>query len=347
MDNTFKFLSCLVLSIILPITSGWSACFSGGIADRNPVKVIFETDMGNDIDDALALAMLYRYAEQGKVEIIGISNNKQSENSSKFIDIMNKWYNFPKIPIGTVVKGKRGEVESKSFAKKVVDEYKKDKSVSNSREIDFETKVEESVSLYRQILSAEPDHSVIIISVGFFTNLARLLDSGPDKFSALNGKELVARKVKFLSAMAGNFSTPASTEFNVRVDIPSAKKVYEQWPGIIFSSPFEIGNEILFPASFIEDNLGYTRPNPLVEGYKLYFPMPYDRPTWDLTAALFAIEPERGYFTTSNPGLVRVNEEGYTRFTEDTNGTHFYLMLPDSTAKNRILSRFIELINAN
>ncbi|MGM5470142.1 nucleoside hydrolase [Flavobacteriaceae bacterium LMO-SS05] len=346
MRNPLKLLSCILLSILLPAGITLSSAFSQGVVDPNPVKVIFETDMGNDIDDALALAMLYRYAEQGKIELIGISNNKQSRNSAKFIDLMNSWYHYPKIPIGTINNGKKGEDESKSFAKKLIDQSKKNKTFLNSSKKGCKTKVEESVNLYRRILSAQPDHSVVIISVGFFTNLARLLESEPDAYSALNGIELVSKKIKFLSVMAGNFSSPAMTEFNVRVDIASAKKVYEQWPGIIYSSPFEIGNNILFPASSIENNLGYAHTNPLVEGYKLYLPMPYDRPTWDLTAALFAIEPDQGYFTISNPGFVKVNEEGYTSFSEDTIGKHFYLIPPDLTTKNKILERFIELIHA-
>lgn len=341
----YKLLSRVLLAALFLTGIDLNGVLAQPAVIHNPVKVIFETDMGNDIDDALALSMLYRYTRQGKVEIIAISNNKQSINSVRFLDLMNKWYNYPKIPIGTVRNGKSGEDESGSFAKKVIDYSIKGKEVFNSR-IDDYSKVEESVTLYRRILSDEPDHSVMIISVGFFTNLARLLESGPDRFSKLNGAELVARKVKYLSVMAGNFSRPPTTEFNVRTDIAAARKVYEQWPGIIYSSPFEVGNSILFPASCIEKNLGYAGNHPLVEGYKQYLPMPYNRQTWDLTAVLFAVEQKQGYFNVSKPGSLSVTNEGYTSFSEDTNGKHFYLMNPDSAGRSRILSRFIELVNA-
>lgn len=333
-----------ILIVILLLAATGSGIFAQPVV-HSPVKVIFETDMGNDIDDALALAMLYRYASQGKVTIVAISNNKQSLNSVRFLDIMNKWYHYPRIPIGTVRNGKSGENELASFAKKVVDYSVQGKKVFLSHISDY-NEVGESVKLYRKILSAEPDHSMVVISTGFFTNLASLLDSGPDRYSKLNGVELVAKKVKYLSVMAGNFNRVPTTEFNIRTDIAAAKKVYEQWPGVIYSSPFEVGNSIHFPASCIEQNLGYTGDHPLVTGYKQYLPMPYDRPTWDLTAVLFAAEPEQEYFTLSKPGSISVNDAGYTSFFEDKNGRHFYLLTPDSTARHRILSRFIQLIYA-
>ena len=37
--------------------------FTGSVAAAEPVRIIFETDMGNDVDDPLALDMLYK-AEQ-------------------------------------------------------------------------------------------------------------------------------------------------------------------------------------------------------------------------------------------------------------------------------------------
>ena len=46
---------------------------------------------------------------------------------------------------------------------------------------------------YRQLLAAQPDHSVSIVSIGFVTCLAQLLQSEPDSYSSLNGVELVRR----------------------------------------------------------------------------------------------------------------------------------------------------------
>lgn len=43
-------------------------------SETSPVRhaVILDTDMGNDVDDALALAMLYRYVDEGKADLLGV-----------------------------------------------------------------------------------------------------------------------------------------------------------------------------------------------------------------------------------------------------------------------------------
>ena len=42
----------------------------------DPMLVICETDIGNDIDDALALDMLYKYMDRGMGERSEVMNNK-------------------------------------------------------------------------------------------------------------------------------------------------------------------------------------------------------------------------------------------------------------------------------
>jgi len=45
------------------------------------------------------------------------------------------------------------------------------------------SEVPTGVEVYRQVLAAQPDHSVTISSIGFTTNLEDLLKSPPDTFS--------------------------------------------------------------------------------------------------------------------------------------------------------------------
>ena len=61
------------------------------------------------------------------------------------------------------------------------------------------------VDLYRQILDGAQGVSITIVSIGFFDNLAGLLDSKPDAYSNLTGKELIATKVKDLVIMGGDY----------------------------------------------------------------------------------------------------------------------------------------------
>jgi inosine-uridine nucleoside N-ribohydrolase len=183
---------------------------------------------------------------------------------------------------------------------------------------------------------------VVIISTGFSTNLARLLESGPDKWSSLSGKELVAQKVKYLSLMAGRFDNPKYAEYNVVKDVAAAKTLFAVCPVPIVTSPWELGNAVRYPGQSIADDFGWTSAHPLVEAYKAYAKMPYDRPTWDLTAVLYAIDPQQ-FFNISPAGRIVVTDEGYTHYTKEAGGNHFYLFVTPEQAK-AILNYFVTMI---
>ncbi|MGD0901100.1 MAG: hypothetical protein ABR915_24990, partial [Thermoguttaceae bacterium] len=154
------------------------------------------------------------------------------------------------------------------------------------------------------------------------------MDSRPDGVSPLDGKTLVRRKVRFLSAMAGNFgSAPGDhfKEYNVVTDVASAKKLFQQWPTPIVLSGFEVGNAISYPHRSIEQDYKYVPHHPVAEAYKLYGQMPYDRPTWDLTSTLYAIRPDDHSFGLSRPGRVVVGDDGVTHFQAEEGGPHRYL----------------------
>ena len=64
------------------------------------MNIIFETDMGNDVDDALAIDMLYKYHHQGRIRLMAVMLNKEGEFPPKYIDLLNTWYRHKRIPIG-------------------------------------------------------------------------------------------------------------------------------------------------------------------------------------------------------------------------------------------------------
>ena len=123
------------------------------------------------------------------------------------------------------------------------------------------------------------------------TNLARLLETTPDAASPDDGPTLVRKKVRLLSVMAGNFAD-GKPEFNLTQDVPAAVKLFHDWPTPIVVSGFEIGNALPFPAERIEHDFAYVPDHPVAEAYRSYMKMPYDRPTWDLTAVLYAVRPD-------------------------------------------------------
>jgi inosine-uridine nucleoside N-ribohydrolase len=158
---------------------------------------------------------------------------------------------------------------------------------------------------------------VVIVQVGFSTNLAHLLN---------DSHELFARKVKLLVMMAGNFAK-RDPEFNIKMDIPSAQKLLREWPTPIVASGFEIGNSMLFPASSITRD--FAGQNPVADAYRNYMKFPYDRPTWDVTAALYAIRPDDGYFSLSESGSIHVDATGVTTLIPAAGGKHRYMVMND------------------
>jgi inosine-uridine nucleoside N-ribohydrolase len=313
--------------------------------EKFPIRVIFETDLGNDVDDVLALDMLDMYMKEGKVNLLAICSNKDNKYSSEFIDIMNTWTGNTHIPIGIIHNGPDCENDAKNYAQCVADSSVSGHPLFRRSIADYKL-LPDATELYRKILSKQPDHSVVIISTGFSTNLARLLETKPDKYSSLSGQQLIAKKVRVLSVMAGSYGEKKIKEYNVIKDVKSAKEVFSQWPTRIVDDPFEIGIQITYPAKSIENGFKWDPSNPVVSAYKCYMPMPYDRPTWDLCAVLYAIEPNRNYFSISQPGKIRVDNKGYTHFTKQKNGNCFYLSVSPKQAK-RIRTHFIQLITAD
>jgi hypothetical protein len=73
--------------------------------------------------------------------------------------------------------------------------------------------------------------------------------------------------------------------------------------------------------------------------------MPYNAPSWDLAAALYAARPNEGYFKLSGPGTITIHDDGRTAFTPADKGRHQYLMV-DSATKDKILAAYVELASA-
>jgi inosine-uridine nucleoside N-ribohydrolase len=297
--------------------------FNGVARAAEPVKLIFDTDIGNDVDDVLALGMIHSLQSRGACELLAVTVTKDHELAGPFADGINTFYGRPQIPIGVVRDGvTRDEGKFLGMAK-AGDKFPFPHALKRSAD------APDAVALLRKVLAAQPDGSVIIVQVGFATNLARLLASPADKTSPLTGKELAAKKVKLVSAMFGAFKPDGKgklhREYNVVEDLKASKNFVTDWPTPIVFSGFEVGLAITYPAASIEKDFSYIKNHPLPEAYRRYNPPPHERPCWDLTSVLYAVQPERGYFDLSEPGRVTVGDDGITKFTAAEKGQHRYL----------------------
>jgi inosine-uridine nucleoside N-ribohydrolase len=303
------------------------------------VRLIFDTDMGNDVDDALALAVIHALQSRGEAMLLAVTVSKDNRYAAPYVDLVNTFYGRGGVPVGVV---KNGKTPNDSAMIRVPAERRKaDGSYVYPHKLMDGREAPDAVSVLRRVLAAQSNGSVVMVVVGFSTNLARLLDSAPDAFSPLRSAPLAAQKVRLLSAMAGRFPS-GDPEYNVKTDIPSARKVFEEWPSPIVFSGFEIGNALKFPATSIENDFSWVGDHPVAEAYRNYMRMPYDRPTWDLTAALYAVRPASQYFSLSPAGRVTVDEKGQTVFTAAPDGQHRFLVLEDGQ-KARTLETLVLL----
>jgi inosine-uridine nucleoside N-ribohydrolase len=181
-NNILLFIALLLCNIFLP---GQKV---NAQKKEKPVNIIFDSDIGPDYDDVGALAILHAMEDNGECNILAtISSNKHDLTSSS-LSVLNTYFKRPAIPVG-VVKGNGIDIAcAQKWDSLIVARY--------PHAIKSNDQADDAVKLYRKILASQPDKSVTIVTVGFLTNMAHLIQSKPDEFSPLNGKELVSKKSK-------------------------------------------------------------------------------------------------------------------------------------------------------
>ena len=287
-----------------------------------PVRVIYDTDLGGDIDDALALAVIHALETRGECRLLAITLSEHFRRNAAFADVLNTFYGRPDIPIGLVREDP--QAEASRYAGKVADAQ--DGAAPRYPHDLVEETPQDAVELLRSTLAAQPDGSVVMVMVGPSTNVARFLESPGDAHSPQTGRELAAQKCKLLSLMAGMFSPVGrKKEWNVYQDLDASRKVWAQWPTPIVASGSEIGEAITYPGATLPGDCRYVTHHPVREAYESWGKMPYDRPAWDLTSVLIAVRPDRGYFGLSDPGTIHVDDHSVTQFTTTPAGRHRYL----------------------
>ena len=291
-----------------------------------PIPVIFDTDMGNDIDDALALQMLFNYDHQGLIGLKGITISKCNPHSVEFVDGMCRFSGFENMPLGFAYNGPNPE--DNTYLLPTLEAKKADGSPLIEPVRTLDDSIDEGYIALRKMLVKEKNGSVVLIATGPLTNIARLLKSSPDEISTLDGVALVQKKVKSLHIMNGFYDREAA-EWNTLQDLEASRIVFDLCPVQLIASGWEIGGAVHYPHESILGDFGNPEENPVCVAYVHYQPMPYDRETWDLTSVFDAIDPDRSVFQRSEPGHISVREDGATIFTPDPAGKHQYLKVPN------------------
>lgn len=284
-----------------------------------PVALIFDTDMGPDYDDVGAMAVLHALADSGEVDILATVSSNRLEMSAPCIDVINTYFGRGDIPVGTP----KGEAVCQDTWHKGL-RWTSELPSRFPHRVKNASEAEDAVAVYRRALAAQPDTSVVVVTVGFFTNLRDLLLSQPDSLSPLAGRDLVAQKVKRLVSMAGHF--PDGLEFNVMMDAPASQYVMDHWPTPIILSGFEIGEKLITGRSTAAMD---ASDSPVSEAYKMALAQddPAGRNSWDQSAVLVAVRGTEPYFELERGTLSVDPSDSTDRWTVDATGRHARLMM--------------------
>lgn len=296
------------------------------VSAQGPVRIILDTDLASDVDDVGALALLHALADRGEAEILATMISSRNRHSVACLSALNTWYGRRELPVGTVraqvagyPKDTGGELESK---------YTEEIARKFPRELRSAKDASEAAALYRRVLAGQPDGGVVVVTLGFLTNLKDLLDSAPDGVSPLPGEELVRRKVRLWVCMGGKFPDglfpDGGSEYNLGFDTLASVRAVNDWPTPVVFSGFEIGAAVKTGG-----RLGQLpAESPIRVAYWLFNGL-QDRESWDQTAVLYAVRGARDYWTESASGLnlmhARVGQ-GYNQWLACPGARHRYLL---------------------
>jgi hypothetical protein len=264
-----------------------------------PTKnLIIDTDMSGDVDDCGALAVAHQLTNNGEATILATMVNDGDPWTPACLDAINTYYGRPNIPIGVgrnlpvATTSVYAEAVAKSFPNRVI----------------HHPNLPDAVTLYRQILAAQPDHSVVIVSIGFLTNISNLLKSGPDQYSSLTGVELVNQKVSYGAIMGGIYpqsSVPAFpfAEYNFTNDPTSTLEVVNNFPRPLLFNGFEIGVNILTGSGLYD-----PQTNPVALAYQLYVGAGNNRNTWDPSTVFAAVRGLAGVWKAQTGGSLTITD---------------------------------------
>ena len=291
--------------------------------EQRDIRIILDCDMGSSTDDLFALMMLYRYMDMKRCNLIGVIVDRMGKANADIVDVMNNFYGYPDIPIGLETDGQKDThvwitYHNLPYARSTEGVPMFKRSVGDNGTY------MEGYKLYRKLLSEQPDHSVTIASIGFVTTLARLLESGPDEFSPLNGVELVRAKVKDIYAMGGVFGDAVEPDYNFKQAINFSLKFFELLPkevDIVFS-PGEVGDPLDYRPELVISDMNWTDLHPIKWTYQ-FLNCNTGQKMWDPQAVINAVEGD-GFYKLSERGFVTLTPNGATIFKADPNGNARY-----------------------
>lgn len=294
------------------------------------IKILFDTDIGCDCDDAGAMAVMHELANRGECEILAVTHCCAGPCNAGCIDAINRYFGRPDIPVGVFHPEDKVVTQWRDvYARAVAERF--------PNRFSGGAKCPGTVEVMRRTLAAAGDGGVTLVVTGSLYSMRRLLESAPDQVSPLSGAELIRRKICRTVIMGGRFHRQwpepivlgggyvVDAEFNIACDIPAARKVCDQWPGELIFCSYEIG---LALRTGVRLQTHAKPENPVRAAYEVWGRQfgKTGRESWDLATMLYAVRPNAGYWTLHKYGRIRTADNGVTTWEEDPAAQHTYLL---------------------
>ncbi len=293
-------------------------------------RIILDTDMGNDVDDVLALAVLHSLHKRGKIDLAAILISKDAKNAPRFTELFNLLVG-QEIPVARADRGVAIPFETYLHLTDLIAE----RFPKERKQLQAEYPL--ATDLLRETLQAADDQSIDLVTIGFASNIGDFVKNADDA-------ALLNQKVARITMMAGNFEK-LQPEFNVMMDVPAFEGLLSAYLGPVTFVGFELGR-VRYPEASIRNLYEAGQLEMIWLSYFSYASRPHHRQCWDPLTALVASGCYEGDYGLSAPGTVTVNEDKATVFTEQADGRHRYVTLtpPQERALKQAMVGLIETL---
>lgn len=294
-------------------------------------KVIFDCDLGGDIDDAFALALLLTSQEEFDILGITLDHGNTTGRAELACKILYET-GLGHIPVyagdhtPTVV-GEQTELEG--FSTQMMWSKGFDK---------LKPRKEHAVDFIMTSLNAYPDE-IVLVTVGPVDNIAGVLDKDPD----------ILKKAKKVVSMFGSIEVGYGggqpvAEWNVRGSIEAGKRLMESGANISLA-PLDITDHVIMKDEYLMAIA--MRNTPLTNAISSLYALWYRHADWAVTPKMFdgvaigmVLWPE--LFTTRE-AHVYVDDKGFTRIDENkAPNCSIGVSIKDQVFLDRMLVRILQ-----
>jgi hypothetical protein len=316
------FTGVVICSPVVPAAAGFRQQSHGA------PRIVIDTDLSLWWDDATAVGMANVLEQQGVIRILGILSDIRNPVAVPAIDAIDTAYGHPNIPLGAV---------AHSNANTAPHGYSDELARELPHSIHSSDNIPGGVPLLQALLAHQPDHSVTFVAIGAYTNLAGLLRSGSGEDSSLDGRALVAQKVKRLVIEDGLFPGGAPPLTNEKLDIASAQEVVSgtNWPTPIAWVDGSTGIQTKVGGGLCT-SVPHTNPMRIVYESRFGCGPPGDG-DWDGPTLLYAVGGAQNLFSElGQGGAASINPQGGLTWSTDPARPHdVYVHVADQQALNQ------------